>query len=97
MHRHSTGKPATAQYFDDWGARCYLYSGTEGTNVEAVRNYPHQEEALYADTTALQRLDCRYIFSRPLLTNAEELGLTLRGTWTDEHSAYTLHVYEVQP
>ncbi len=86
-------QPATRQYFDDWGARCYLYSGTEGTNVEAVRSYAHTEEPLFIDVDAFRQLGGKYLFSRPALTNAEELGLTLVGTFTDENSAYVLHVY----
>ncbi len=89
-------QPQNGRYFDDWGARCYLYSGTEGTNVEPVRNYQHMEEPIYIDAKALKDLDCRYIFSRPDLTNAEEMGLTLVGTYTDENSPYILHVYELQ-
>lgn len=89
-------QPANAAYYDTWGARCYLYSGTEGTNVEAVRNYQHQEEPIYIDAAALADLDCVYIFSRPELTNAQEMGLTLIGTYTDESSPYVLHVYRVQ-
>ncbi len=64
--------------------------------MERVRNYQHMEEPIYIDAKALKDLDCRYIFSRPDLTNAEEMGLTLVGTYTDENSPYILHVYELQ-
>lgn len=89
-------QPATRQYFDDWGARCYLYSGTEGTNVEAVRDYAHTEEPLYIDVEAFRQLGGKYLFSRPAITNAGESGLTLVGTFTDENSAYVLHVYSAE-
>lgn len=88
-------QPLNAQYYDDWGARCYLYSGTEGTNVEAVRNYQHMEEPIYIDHDELAALDCRYIYARPELTNADEMGLTLLGTYITESSPYILHVYQV--
>ena len=29
--------PDSAAYFDDWGARCYLYSGTDATIVMATK------------------------------------------------------------
>ena len=41
-----------------------------------------------------KRLGGRYIFSRIDLGNAEEIGLTLIGTYTDEASPYTLYVYQ---
>ena len=88
-------QPPTRQYFDDWGARCYLYSGTFSTIVEAVRSYPHPEDQADLDLQALQALGCRYIFSRPLLTNAADLGLVDAGTYTADTTPYVIHLYEV--
>ena len=88
-------QPATMAYYDNWGARCYLYSGNHSTIVEAVRNYPHPEDAADLDIAAMKALDCRYIFSRPCITNARELGLTLLGSWADDTSPYVVYVYEI--
>ncbi len=82
-------------YYDEWGARCYLYSADNATVVEAVRHYPHEEDALEIDEEALKQLGCRYIFSRIRLTNADEKGLSLRCVCTDESSPYVLYVYLV--
>ena len=49
---------------------------------------------LYLDLDQFKRLGGRYIFSRIDLSNAEEIGLTLIGTYTDEASPYTLYVYQ---
>ncbi len=81
-------------YYDEWGARCYMYSADQATVVEPVRNYVHAEDALLIDAEALRELDCRYIFSRIKITNAEELGLRLCCTCTEESSPYVLFVYE---
>ncbi len=83
-------------YYDEWGARCYLYSADNLTIVEAVRNYPHTEDTIAVDSDALKELDCRYIFSRIHITNSKEAGLELIGTFTDESSPYVLYVYEVR-
>ncbi len=83
-------------YYDEWGARCYLYSGSNATIVEAVRNYPHTEDTLEVDTAALRELDCRYIFSRIAITNYEELSMELLGPFTEESSPYTLYVYRLR-
>ena len=89
-------RPAPKQYFDDWGARGYLYSGSQDTIVQPVRNYPTQEEDADINADALRRLGCRYIFSRIRITNAEELGLSLRGTYEDAAvSPYTVYLYEL--
>ena len=83
-------------YYDEWGARCYLYSPDQATIVEAVRNYPHPEDELAIAPEALRGLDCRYIFSRIRITNAEEMQLRLRLTKISEKSPYTLYVYELE-
>lgn len=88
-------REATRIYYDEWGARCYLYSGDEDTIVQAVRNYQTQSQELTADTRALRNLGCRYIFSRICLSNAKEKSLTLRGTYTAQTSPYTIYVYEI--
>ncbi len=82
-------------YYDEWGARCYLYSADNATIVEALRRYPHEEDALEINEEALRKLGCRYIFSRIRLTNADEKGLSLRCICTDESSPYVLYVYTI--
>lgn len=87
-------QPASAAYYDNWGARCYLYSGTEATVVEAVRHYQHGKEPLYVDADALRSLGCRDIISRIEITNARELGMTLQGTYSlSSETPYTVYVY----
>ena len=82
-------------YYDEWGARCYLYSADQPTIVEAVRNYPHPEGEIAMDPEALQELGCRYLFSRIRITNATEKGLTLLCTCSSEESPCVLYVYQV--
>ncbi len=81
------------EYFDDWGARAYLYSGTDLSVVSTTRSYQVSDSDLYIDIDAFKALGGRYIFSRIELTNAQEAGLTLAGVYTHEKSPYTLYVY----
>ena len=81
-------------YFDEWGARAYLYSGTDLSIINSSRTYEVTDHDLYLDLDQFKRLGGRYIFSRIDLSNAEEIGLTLIGTYTDEASPYTLYVYQ---
>lgn len=86
--------PETREYFDTWGARAYLYSGTDLSIVAAVRNYQVTDHDIYIDADAFKAIGGRYIFSRIELSNAAEAGLTLAGTYTDEKSPYVLYVYQ---
>ncbi len=84
---------ASAQYFDEWGARCYLYSGTYPSITGTGRYYPYTNEDIYIDLNAFKDLGGRYIFSRVMIDNAEDTGLDLAGTYTDDASPYVLYVY----
>lgn len=81
-------------YFDEWGARAYLYSGTDLSVVSTTKSYQVSDQDLYMDTDAFKALGGRYIFSRIQLSNAREAGFSLVGTYTDEASPYTLYVYQ---
>ena len=82
-------------YFDTWGARAYLYSGSELSIVNALRTYQAEDKDIYIDTKAFMALGGKYLFSRIELGNAEEAGLIPEGAFTHEKSPYTLYVYQV--
>ncbi len=89
-------KENTRIYFDDWGARCYLYSGTDDSIVMPTKSMAGVTDTnLYADTEALRELSCKYIFSRIELGNAKEKGLLSVGTYEDESSPMTIYVYRL--
>ena len=81
-------------YYDEWGARAYLYSGTDLSIVNAYRSYNVTDNDIYIDLDAFKALGGRYIFSRIELSNAQETGLELVGTYTNDSSPYTLYVYQ---
>lgn len=89
--------PASKAYFDDWGARCYLFSGTRDALPMGTRSFGGiTEETLYLDTEALAAMHCEYLFSRVKVRNAGALSLTLLGTFSPEHDgAYTIYVYQL--
>lgn len=89
-------KPVTKDYYDTWGARAYLYSGTDDSIVMATRSYQVTDTDIYISTEAFKELGGRYIFSRIELSNAQEAGLSLLGSYTEESSPYTLYVYEAE-
>ncbi len=83
-------------FFDDWGARCYLYSGTDDSIVMATRSYSGVTDTdIYIDSDALKDLSCKYIFSRIEISNADEKKLRLKAKYGDESSPYIIYLYEL--
>ncbi len=82
------------EYFDTWGARASLYSGTDISIVSATRDYHVTDNDIYIDTDAFKALGGKYIFSRIELSNDKEAGLALIGSYTHEKSPYRLYVYK---
>lgn len=82
------------EYFDTWGARASLYSGTDISIVSATRDYHVTDNEIYIDTDAFKALGGRYIFSRIELSNDKEAGLALIGSYTHKKSPYSLYVYK---
>ena len=86
---------ATRIYYDDWGARAYLYSGTDLSIVSATKTVYATDCDIYIDTQAFRALGGKYIFSRIELSNAEEAGLRLLYSHTAKDRSCTIYVYMV--
>ena len=84
---------ATRIYYDDWGAKAYLYSGTDLSIVSATKTVYATDYEIYIDEEAFRALGGKYIFSRLELTNAENVGLRLVGNYTAQDGSYTVYVY----
>lgn len=86
----------TRIYYDDWGARVYLYSGTDLSIVSATKSIYATDFDIYIDTESFKALGGEYIFSRLELTNAEEAGLALTGSYTAKDGSCTIYVYRIK-
>ena len=82
-------------YFDDWGARAYLFSGSDENTYVPYRDLGLADYSLQINPDAYKALGGRYIFSRIEISNREDLGLILKGVYTHESSPYTIYLYEV--
>lgn len=87
---------ATRIYYDDWGARAYLYSGTDLSIVNATKTVYATDYDIYIDAGAFSELGGKYIFSRLELTNAEAAGLRLTGSYAAQDGSYTVYVYSCE-
>ena len=91
-----TRVPASKAYYDNWGARCYLYSGTD----PAIQLYTKSltgltDPAIYIDAKALADLGCKYVFSRVVFSNAEQVGLIFVKAYGTDSDPYMVYVYTV--
>lgn len=80
--------------FDNWGARAYLYSASGENTTLPYRNLELEDQNLSIDLQAFKDLGGKYIFSRVKISNQQELGLSLKGTYFGDNSPYVIYVYE---
>lgn len=86
---------ASRIYFDDWGARAYLYSGTQDSIVSSGKRIDTADNTLYIDRKAFAALGGTYIFSRIRFVKEDELGFVLVGEYTAEDESSTVYVYRI--
>lgn len=83
-------------YFDEWGARCYLYSGTDLSIVMATKSMAEvTDNDIYINAKALKKLGCKYIFSRINISNADDAGIKMLKEYKADSSPYTIYVYTI--
>lgn len=87
--------PEWQTYYGEWGARAYLYAGSGESIYNPYRNQPLEDRHLYLDSEQFVKMGGKYLFSRYELDNAEELGFSLRGIYSDDDSPYTVYLYEI--
>ncbi len=80
-------------YYDDWGARAYLYSGTEASVVSPLKSFEAADKDLYIDSDAFVEMGGKYIFSRFEISNGEEIGMELIGAYGTDGKPYAVYVY----
>ena len=88
------GSPSLKSYFDGWGARVSLYSGSDENTYAPMRTLEIKDRRLLVDMEELKSLNCRYIFSRVEFSNADEIGLDLVGEYEGYGSPYMIYVYD---
>lgn len=82
-------------YFDAWGARAYLFSGSDENTYAPYRDLHLTDTTLAINPDAYREIGGQYIFSTINISNSDELGFTLKGTYTHQSSPYTIYLYEL--
>ena len=82
-------------YYDNWGSRVYLFHSEWGTYYLFSKKANAQVENLQFDFDKIRELECEYIFSAVEITDAEDYGLTLEGSFESESSWWRIWVYKL--
>ena len=90
------GSPSISSYFLGWGARVNLISASDENTYAPLRVMDLKDRRLICNMDELKSLDCRYIFSRIEFSNADEIGISMMGGYTDSSSPYTIYVYRIK-
>lgn len=90
------GSPSMKSYYEDWGARVCLYSGSDENTYAPVRELELNDLRLMVNMDVLKELECSYIFSRVEFDNSDELGIKLIGSYSGHNSPYTIYVYGIK-
>jgi len=79
---------------DNWGNRCYVFINDIGYNFVRKKDavYPIQIEI---NSTALEQMGGKYIFSSYKIKNVKENNLTFLKKFTDKNSAWDIYLYKV--
>ncbi len=85
-----------ADYFDNWGNRCYLFS-SEIPGYFNIEKGSFWYNDLQLDTGALKALGCDYILSAAYIVNAADLHLQLlsQEPCQTPESYYAIYIYKI--
>ncbi len=81
------------EYFIKYGARAYIFSDNLDYE-DPMRAVKVSEAELYMDMDVFREMNGVYVFSLTSISNAQDLGLTLLGTYTHPESIYQMRVYK---
>ncbi len=88
--------PYNAQYFDDWGNRCYMFYHEWGNAFFINKDEDLVINDFEFNLEKMREMNCRYIFSAGEIKSAEEKGMTLVGEYVTDTSYWRIFVYELQ-
>ena len=87
--------PASADYFDHWGSRCYLYNSQSGTSFMNGKKNEVTYSDLKYDYKLLKDMGCEYLFSCGEILDAPSEGLEFIGAFTSDTSYWKVWVYKI--
>ncbi len=86
--------PHYTDFFDNWGSRIHLFN-SELDSYSVKKGSGKTISNLELDADAFKGLGGKYILSAVPIINYSENGLAYMKTFTDDHSAWDVHLYRV--
>ncbi len=88
--------PASAEYFDTWGSRCYLYNSQSGTSYMNGKASEVKYEGLKYNYDLLKGLGCEYLFSCGEIVDANDENLEILGVFSNDTAYWKIWVYRLK-
>lgn len=88
--------PETANYFDNWGSRCYLFNSQCGNAFMLDKKSNIKFERFYFDWDKLKEMGCEYLFSAGEITDYENDPLVFIGNFTSDISYWNVWLYKIE-
>jgi len=88
--------PASAEYFDTWGSRCYLYNSQSGTSYMNGKASEVKYEGLKYNYDLLKDLGCEYLFSCGEIVDANDENLEILGVFSNDTAYWKIWVYRLK-
>ena len=86
---------ALKSYFDNWCARCYMYSANLFSGKTAVENGLLVEKNLSINTGQIQKMNGKYILSSVVIGNYKELNLSLKKIFVSTLDRKKVFLYKI--
>lgn len=89
-------QPGWQTYYDDWGCRAYLFPPSQDNLYDFGANSSASPMPIQIDEQALAEMECKYIFSRFEITNAEQEQLDFVKKYEKSDIPYSIYLYELK-
>ena len=84
-----------ANYFDQWGGRCYLFVSELGENKIFSKKSKTMIHQLNLNVPALKQMGGNYVLSAVPIKNAKENSLDLQKVFTSHDSYWRIYLYKI--
>lgn len=85
-----------ANYYDNWGNRCYLFSAQTGQKYFFTADSKEKLSDLQLSGEALANMNCDYVISGLEITNPQQSGLEFEKNFQNSKSPYCIYLYKVK-
>ncbi|WP_090761721.1 DUF6044 family protein [Bacillus sp. OK048] len=82
------------KYFDQWGGRCYIFTGQLGKRYMIKKDSRRKLKNLQLNTSVFKEMGGQYILSAIPIENSEKIKLSLDKVFESKSSAWKIYLYK---